>query len=256
MAESMIDKINKLLRKAESCEPAEAELFFAKASELMAKYQIDEAMLEASKPQARGGVVHEEFVSVSIWRFPISELKWRTAMAMNLKVIQKWSEWREVGGKLYKQTEIHDVFGFQSDLDHFKLIITSLEIQMMRAENTWWDQNATHYSHESPSAQHRARRGFMFAFAQGAAAKVTEAGKKARQTADEQYGGESVALVLRDKSLEIADAFKAAYPLTKKSKDRKGRGDGWAQAEGYKAGRNADIGQSGVEKGSTKGISR
>lgn len=240
--DKMITKINGLLRKAESTTPEEAELLFEKAAELMAKYQIDEAMLRAAAPKAgRGGVEREEFVSVSIWRFPIAEMKFRVAQAMGLKVIKLWGSWREVSGKLYKQTEIYEMFGYKEDLDNFKIIITSLEIQMMRAENTWWKEFGNLYAHETKSGQHQARRGFMFGFASGAAEKYRQIHAKATQTATQQHG-ESVALVLRDKSLEIQDAFRSAYPSTRSVSDRKGRGDGFAQGKGREAGRNADVG--------------
>jgi len=245
--EKWTETIGKLLRKAESTTPEEAELLFAKAAELMAKYQITEAMLHAAKPEARGTVQREIFTSVSIWRYPINELKWRLAIAMGLKVILlEKNVWQEVGGKTYKENERIEVFGFKQDLDLFKLLITSLEIQMMRAENTWWIDHSDLYSRETKSRQHNVRRGFMFAFAQGAAVKYAEVGKKAQEEAEQEYEGTSVALVLRDRSLEIQDAFKAAYPVTSKSKDKKNRGDAYAQSAGYVAGKNADIGQTGV----------
>jgi hypothetical protein len=251
--EKYVDKINGLLRKAESTTPEEAELLYAKAAELMAKYQIDEAMLMAKEHKARGTVQSEKFVSVSIWRFPINELKWRVAMAMGLKVIQLQKDiWREVNGKTYKENEVLDIFGFNEDIEMFKMLITSLEIQMMRAENTWWQEHAHLYTNISKSKQHNTRRGFMFAFAQGAASKYTEVGRKAQKQAEAEHGSESVALVLRDKSLEIADAFKSAYPHTKSTSDRKSRGDAYAQSAGYVAGQNADVGQSGVGSGSAK----
>jgi hypothetical protein len=251
--EKWTDKINALLRKAESTTPEEAEMLFEKAAELMAKYQITETMLHASKPEARGQVLQEKFVSVSIWRFPINELKWRIAMAMGLKVIQlEKNVWREVGGKTYKENEHLGVFGFKPDLDLYKVLITSLEIQMMRAENAWWMENEHLYRSESKSKQHKHRRGFMFAFAHGAASKYTEVGKKAQKEAEEEYGDTSVALVLRDKSLEIQDAFSAAYPQTRSVKDKKDRGDAYARSAGFAAGQQADVGQTAAGRGSQK----
>jgi hypothetical protein len=50
----MFDKVRKLLAKAESpaCPPAEAEALTAKATELIAKYGIDSALLVADHPEA------------------------------------------------------------------------------------------------------------------------------------------------------------------------------------------------------------
>lgn len=245
--ESYVDKINKLLRKAESTTPQEAELLFAKAAELMAKYAIDEAMLKAREPQTRGTVQRETFISVSIWRYPIAEMKWRIGMAMGLKVIKLGTpSWVEVNGRVYKENEQYEMFGFPEDLEHFRMIITSLEVQMFRAELAWWKENEYLYKGQSKSKQHQARRGFMFAFGQGAATKYSEVGRKAQKEAEREHGADSVALVLRDKSLEIQDAFRKAYPVTRKAADRKSRGDSWAQGAGYEAGRNADVGQTGL----------
>jgi hypothetical protein len=242
-----INVINGLLRKAESTTPEEAELLFAKAAELMAKYQIDEAMLRAQQPQARGTVQREKFVTVSIWRYPVAEMKWRVATAMGLKVIKLHSnEWVEVDGKLYKETERHEMFGFQEDLDHFKMIIQSLEIQMLRAELAWWSQHSDAYRSQTKSAQHKARRGFMFGFAGGAAEKYAEVGRKAKAEAEKEHGTSGVELVLRDKSLAIQDAFHEAYPSTRSVADRKSRGDVFANSKGREAGRNADVGTAGV----------
>lgn len=252
--EKFVDRINKLLRKAESTTPEEAELLFAKAAELMAKYQIEEAMLKAREPKARGSVQREKFYSVSIWRFPIAEMKWRIAMAMGLKVIKLESNiWREVNDKLYKENEQYEMFGFPEDLEHFKMIVTSLEVQMLRAELAWWQKNEQHYKHEKKSAQHNVRRGFMFAFAQGAAAKYQEVGRKAQKEAEAEHGSDSVALVLRDKSLEISDVFSKAYPSTRRVADKKNRGDAWAQSSGYEAGQRADVGQTGLAGDREKG---
>ena len=49
----MLDKVRKLLAKAEdpACTPAEAEALTAKATELIAKYGIDQAVLAAQRPE-------------------------------------------------------------------------------------------------------------------------------------------------------------------------------------------------------------
>src|SRR4051794_35012987 len=54
----VLDKVRKLLAKAEdpACSPAEAEALTAKATELIAKYGVDQALLAARDP-ARDSVV-------------------------------------------------------------------------------------------------------------------------------------------------------------------------------------------------------
>ena len=84
------DMINKLLRKAESTTPEEAEALFAKAQELMVKYAIDEAMLNAAKGKQRekDDIIAFEMVSVSMYRYAIGEMKWRVAQANGARVIK------------------------------------------------------------------------------------------------------------------------------------------------------------------------
>src|SRR3954469_12394641 len=52
MSDAILDKVRKLLAKAEdpACTPAEAEAFTGKAAELIAKYGVDSALLAASDP--------------------------------------------------------------------------------------------------------------------------------------------------------------------------------------------------------------
>ena len=54
MSDAILDKVRKLLAKAEdpACTPAEAEAFTAKAAELIAKYGVDSALLAAADPAA------------------------------------------------------------------------------------------------------------------------------------------------------------------------------------------------------------
>ena len=204
----------------------------------------------AAPKASRGEVLRKEFVSVSIWRFPIAEMKWRLAQAMGLQVIKlSFGGWREVNGKVYKETEVYEMFGFREDLESFEILVTSLELQMMRAENAWWQEHSRLYAHETKAGQHKARRGFMFGFASGAAAKYAEVNRKATADASKTDG---VALVLRDKSLAIRDAFKDAYPSTRSVADRKSRGDAFAGSKGREAGRNADVGGTSVGGGSRK----
>jgi hypothetical protein len=131
-------------------------------------------------------------------------------------------------------------------MENAKMLNASLEIQMMRAETIWWKEHQQLYSHLSHSQQHQARRGFMFAFADAAALKMKEATARGKASAEEQHGRESVALVLRDKSLDVKAEFDRMFPQTRKVKDRKNHGDMFARAAGNEAGRNADVGQAGL----------
>jgi hypothetical protein len=56
MTDPVLARVRKLLAKAEDpCTRAEAEAFTAKATELIAKYGVDRAMLAAQRPSNRPG---------------------------------------------------------------------------------------------------------------------------------------------------------------------------------------------------------
>ena len=54
MSDPLLARVRKLLAKAEdpACTPAEAEAFTAKATELIAKYGVDQALLSLADPAA------------------------------------------------------------------------------------------------------------------------------------------------------------------------------------------------------------
>lgn len=250
--ETMADKIAKLLLKAESTTPEEAEELYQKAQELMAKYAIDEAMLEAARGigNRENPIIAEEFVNIGIYRFPLSRLTFFVMKANGLECIQLSDPgWREVDGKVYKETEVLVGVGYQNDVERVKLLRTSLMLQAMRAEAAWWKKNKDLYESEKKFKQHRARRGFLFAFADGAYQKLHDAYAKGKKDAEEEHGSESVALVLRDKSLAVKNKFEMMFPDIRKVKDRKDKGDAWARANGYEAGQKADVGTGGTGVG-------
>ena len=248
--ETYAEKIAKLLRKAESTTPEEAELLYQKAQELMAKYSIDEAMVAAaSGTSARNDdpIVKEEFVCVGIYRHALVELTFHVLHNNGIKVVQAHgSPWRQVNGKVYKETRVLYAVGYKSDIDRARALEISLHLQAMRAENQWWSEHQGLYGHVTSGEKHRARRGFLFGFSTGAGVKLAEATSRGRKLADEEHGSDSVALVLRDKSLMVQDEFTKLFPDLRSVKDRKSRGDSFARSKGYEKGKTADVGQPGI----------
>lgn len=255
--EKWADKIAALLRKAESTtEPQEAEVFFAKAQELMAKYAIDEALLRAAgKDTTNDPIVMEEFVTVGIYRHALYMLDHYVALNNGCKTIEiTGSPWRSVDGKMFKETRVLKIVGCKSDIDRTRMLATSLKLQCMRAEATWWKENSRLYSNFKKSEQHQARRGFMLAFGTGANTKMAQATARGRQAAEAEHGANSVALVLRDKSLKVQDKYDEMFPDRRSKTSRLAAGDAYARNEGYAAGQRADVGQEGLR--GTKQISR
>lgn len=246
------DMIAKLLRKAESTTPEEAESLYAKAQELMTKYAIDEAMINAARGTNRESepLVSEEFVVTGIWRFPLGRLTHIVLINNGLKDIHLADAgWRTVGGRVYKETWVLMAIGYKSDMDRARVLEASLHIQAMRAEAEWWRENGHLYAYQKKSAQHLVRRGFLFAFADGAHVKLSEATKRGKEAAEEQHGRDSVALVLRDRSLMVQDEYDRLFPPSGRQNinDRKNKGDRFAREHGRAAGLRADVGQPGLK---------
>jgi hypothetical protein len=245
--EEWAEKIGLLLLKAESTTPEEAEAIYAKAQEMMTKYAIDEAMIAA----AAGGrvddpITKEEFINVGIYRYPLSQLTLAVLKNNGIEVIKlRPPNWRKVGDKVYKETEILIGVGYKSDIDRVKVLQTSLMLQAMTAENKWWRENQDLYRHESRDG-HYVRRQYLFSFANGVNAKLREATARGREAAEKEYDASSVALVLRDKGVMVREEFERLFPETKKSRTKYKAGDAFAAAAGHEAGRRADVGQPGV----------
>lgn len=251
--ETYADKIAKLLRKAESTTPEEAELLYAKAQELMTKYAIDEAMINAArKGKNVDPIAQEEFVLTGIYRFPLADLTRFTLQLNGIKVVRlvvgqgNNSPPRTIGGKLFKQTMVFQVVGYKSDLDAIRLLDASLQLQALRAESEWWRANGDRYNGLKPSQKHLQRREFLFAFAEGVAVKLAEATAKGRKAAEEEHGSSSVALVLQSKEMRVQMEFDRLHSDRQDDKSKKQRGGDHAGDAGFEAGRNADVGQPGL----------
>jgi len=251
--EKYADRIAKLLRKAESTTPEEAEALFAKAQELMAKYAIDAAMLRAAGnlSQKDDPLTEEEFVTVGIYRHALYMIDFYVLSVNGCEVVEfTGSPWRTIDGRTFKQTRVLKAVGYKSDLDRARVLLTSLKLQCMRAETSWWKENEYLYKSMSNGDQHKARRGFMFSFGKGANKKMQDAVAAARKTAEtENTSGTSVALVLRDKGQMVRDEFEKRHPNLRSSRSRISQGDAYAREHGYAAGQRADTSTGGSAMG-------
>lgn len=241
------DKIAKLLAKAESTTPEEAEILTAKAQELMAKYAIDEALLAAARGfrSETDKVVKEEFVVIGIYRFPLAELATSVLYFCDCKVVVRGGKNpREIDGKMYRETIVYWGVGFKSDIDRARLLFTSLMLQAIRAENAWWKENRHLHEHKTRKG-HYERRQFLFSFANAAFAKMMEAKRAAQAEAAKEHKmtTDSVALAIRDKNQLVAEAYNDMFPYLKKGRSSNFQGGGLdSHAAGQAAGQRADIG--------------
>jgi hypothetical protein len=213
----VLDKVRKLLAKAEdpACSPEEAEAFMAKATELIAKYGVDQALLAARDP-ARDPVVDRLIDVPSPYATDKAGLLVGVAIPLRCRTVRL-----SRSGSI----AVH-VFGFDSDVTRAELLFTSLLVQ------------AAHglAAAPVPLGQHPAafRRSWLAGFAAAVSTRLRAAESAAAA------GVPSMDLVLVDRSGAVERRRDEAYPTARMARARRLSGDGGAS--GYAAGTAADLG--------------
>lgn len=220
----MLEKVRALLAKAESTEfPEEAEALTGKAQELMARYQIDAALLAASTPTG------DQPVGVRIgvdppYEEPKALLLQQVADANRCRVV--WS----------KQFGFATVLGFDPDLRAVELLYTSLLVQATaaatraRPDRVGWG---------GPAHTRAFRQSFLSAFAirigqrlRGVADEVADevAGGAAGTVAGAagRRAGAALLPVLAARDEAVREATETLFPDLVTRRVRGTDGAGWA----------------------------
>jgi len=237
--DAKLAKIRKILAKAEdpSVTAEEAEAYNAKASELIAAYGIDRALLAASDP-GTDTMDNREIPLDPPYARDKAHLLGTIAQALRCQVVER-SRWDHRAGR--RVLSLH-LFGFRSDLDRAGLIFTSLLVQVSlglasQPVPTW----------ENPAAY---RRAWMQGFSQTVGQRLLRAEYHARQRAENSRatadsGAPSVALVLVSRSQQVKRAMEDAYPDLGKARPRN-LSSLSGHAAGADAGKQADLGQTRI----------
>lgn len=244
VSDKTLSKIRALLTQAEdsAATAEEAEAFMAKATELMAKYGIERAMLAAENTVA--DIVADKTVIVP---GPYSArkadlLSW-TGQALNVKTIRLGSSRRSsipAGAQ-----KVH-LFGMQSDLERLDILYTSLLLQcntaMLREENSRLSLGI---------ARSKAWRGdFMQGFAARVHTRLKQAEARARKDYDDTHtSGMSTDLVIQDRTALVSKAVADRYPKLSSTSRRTATTSGYYS--GTAAGSKADLGGSRISSTSS-----
>lgn len=219
MSDAILVKVRKLLTKAEdpACTPDEAAAFTAKATELIAKYGVDRALLAAADPAS--DPVGDRLVAVPApYALDKVGLLGGVAGALRCRAVRR----RDADGF------VMHLFGFASDLERVEILYTSLLVQAAHG------LAATAVpAHEHPAAF---RRSWLAGFAGTIAARLREA----ETAAASAVGEPSMALVLADRSDRVAHRMARDYPRLRSASRRRLAGGGLDL--GAEAGRQADLG--------------
>lgn len=233
--EKWMDKIEKLLAKANRAgSQEEADTFYGKAQELMAKWSIDEAMLQKS------GKSHDELITehVTMKRSGLYRtfVELWSAVARNNDVkilVYSPSKFREPGV---------DLIGWKSDVEKVKMLWQSLMIHSQRERNNAipdWMKQQDRWSNSAEVA--RFRKSFMVGYANRIGQRLAEARRRVQQEATDADTSSGVALAIRDRSAAVQDYFDA-IPKGKARTSRM-KIDAAGHASGREAADRADLGQ-------------
>lgn len=228
-ADPMLAKIRKLLAKAE--DPAttteEAELYTAKAAQLIADYGIDEALLAHGDP-SRDPVGDRVVVMDAPYAADKADLLSTVAHELRCRAVRRTRYPEGV-----KELSLH-LFGHESDLQRVELLFTSLLLQtahgLARTPVPPWEHKAAF------------RRSWMAGFRQAIGQRLQLAEKQAEAQAADRFrsSGTSTALVLADRSALVKAALEQEYPRLRTARARQFSGSG--ARDGYAAGQRADLG--------------
>jgi len=240
------DKIQALLAKAESTDSAaEAEALTARAEELMVKYSIDQAMIDAKRLAAGGKV--ENIVTASCYVYGSYEAAWPyvfnhvvTSLG-SMKVYLSKNRIDPVTGK--KSTKI-SVVGFESDVQQAMILLSSLQLQAMAAMKTWW-ATSEDKGWMNASEAWRSRRQFIVSFGEGAGVRIRN--MKRKVVAESSTGTD---IVLRDRGALVEAYVNQNLRLGEARGGIKGGSTG--HHAGRTAGLNANTGGNAV--GSRRGL--
>ena len=237
--EQMLAKVRKLLAKAEdpAATAGEAETYNAKAAELMAAYGIDRALLAASDPDS--DVVGDRVVVLDA-PYARDKATLLSGIAHELRC-RSVLRTRYPGGA--KELSVH-LFGYDSDLLRTDVLFTSLLVQASCGM-----AGVVVPMGESVAAF---RRSWLAGFTSAVVRRLEEAETRAARQAEPQGPAAatqtSLALVLADRSVAVADALTRQYPRLRTGRRRALSGSG--MAEGWAAGQRADIGGGRLSRSS------
>jgi hypothetical protein len=212
----LLARVRKLLAKAEdpACTPAEAEAFTAKATELIAKYGVDQALLAGDDPTV--DPVGDRIVPLDPpYALDKAGLLAAVAVPLRCRVVR-----RTRGG-----VTVH-LFGHAADLERVELLFTSLLVQAAHGLSA-----VPVPAHEHPAAF---RRSWLAGFAHAVGGRLWAAEKDAAVAAP------GVELVLVRRTDLVDRRMAEAYPILRTASRRRLAGGGLEQ--GYAAGRAADLG--------------
>jgi hypothetical protein len=232
--------IRALLAKAEATEyPQEAEAFFAKASELISRWAVDEALLWAGQGDSRERPDELQLVVHAPYLPQKAVLVGSVATAHGCRAV------RLLAGRGHR-AEVISVVGFPAELRWVEALVTSLLLQLTSAMLAASPDGMT------PAETASWRRSFIIGFAEEVGVRLERDRRSAaderdrpRDAAAATPADGSTALVLASRAEEVDRDFRRRHPTIRSSWASSGRSSTGRRA-GRAAGREASLARHGL----------
>ncbi|MGJ0390229.1 DUF2786 domain-containing protein [Microbacterium sp. CGR1] len=228
MTEAKLDLIAKLLAKAESTTPEEAEALTEHAERLIMKYGIEQAQIDERRGrlgQPQEQIVTERMLFRGVYAKDLREIGIGVAMAFETV--------RPLVGEFPPVSALYLV-GHESDVRQAQTLTASLEVQAMVAMRDWWLTHRDLYARHREGERRRARSGFLRGFAVGVMNRIAES---RRVVVHESTAGTDLVLVSRRRRVDAAVDEMA----TRAARPRRGA-DAASFAYGHRSGLDAQTG--------------
>jgi hypothetical protein len=225
----LLSTIRSLLAKAEaSTFPSEAEAFTAKATELMTRYAIDQALLADAAPEADTNVIERRLRLYRPFIPQKAVLVHGVAEIFGCKAIRLGKGGEDAG-------ELTALIGFATEVELVETLVTSLLVQLTTA--------MTSTSVEARTAAEVAswRRSFIMGYCTTVLNRLRVEHHAAVKEEQVRHTSQSVELVLVDRAERVEPGFRKRYPQVRQSRVSAGRSLAGRTAGGA-AGRRANLG--------------
>jgi hypothetical protein len=209
----VLPRIRALLAKAEATDfPDEAEALSAKAQELMAKFSLDRALVDAD-PALQ---LDDDSGARRIW----VETPYVSAKAQLVGAVASANNCRTVS---MDQLAVVTIVGAELDLQLTELLSTSLLVQANRAMLA----AGKHFGHRGESRTRSFRQSFLMAYAQRIGERL-QATTEATRAAVAQQDADRLLPVLSKREEQVEALFVKLFPATVLRRTRVSNGAGWA----------------------------
>lgn len=211
--DKMLARIRALLAKAEATDfPDEAEALSGKAQELMAKFSLDQALVDADP----GLELPDDSGARRIW----VETPYVSAKAQLVGAVASANRCRTVS---VEQLAMVTIVGAELDLQLTELLSTSLLVQANRAMLA----AGKHIGHRGESRTRSFRQSFLMAYAQRIGERL-QATTEATQAAVPAEDADRLLPVLTRREEQVEALFTKLFPETITRRTRITNGAGWA----------------------------